>query len=171
MYKKPNNRAISHRHGPLQQCSSMYGGISVREEHLVGSRGLRTRSSVKKHGKRAVQHVGSFILKVLWYVIKNKVRGQSLTDTKTHHKVYHTFYLPTCPPTTPPLPTDQDTTAVQQCSSMYGDIPVREENLVASGILRTGSTVRNARRLVFSRRPQESGRWLRFRPGLGLSSR
>ena len=51
-------------------------------------------------------------------------------------------------PRAPSPPTDQSTTAVQQCSSIYGGIPVRAEHLIDSGVLRIRSTVRNAGRFV-----------------------
>ena len=61
------------------------------------------------------------------------------------------------PPTTHPPPTDHPTTPVQQCSSTYGSIPVREEHLVGPRVLRTRSPARNAGRFVCSRAPRRLG--------------
>ena len=111
-----------------------------------------------QHHSRKIS-VGSFVLKLVWYVKKENNRAISHRHENTPTN-YTTHVLPTH--VHPHHPTDQATSAVQQCSSMYGGIPVREEHLGGFGVLRTRSTVRNAGRCVVLRPPAIS--WIASEP-------
>ena len=79
--------------------------------------------------------------------LKKKIAGPSPTGTKTHpRRIPHV--LPTH--VHHPPPTDQANRVVQPCSRTYCGIPVHEEHLVGSGVLRTRSMVRSAGRFIFT---------------------
>ena len=113
--------------------------------HILPTQGLSHPPATRT--QTAVQQLilcGEFYIEIS--VVRTKKKNRTIShrhdNTPTNYTTRSTH--PRAPPTTHPLPTDQATTAVQQCISMYGGIPVREEHLVGSGVLRTRSTVRNA---------------------------
>ena len=121
MYQKQKNRAISNEdENTTTTCTTR----CTRQQHI------------------SEFYVGSFILKLLWYVKKKKINRAIFhkhENTPTNYTTRSTH------PHAPPPPTHHPPTKpLQQYSSMYGGIPVRDEHLVDSGALRTRSTVRNA---------------------------
>ena len=99
----PHHPPTTHRPSHYNKCCSMYGSIPVREENLVGSRVLRTRSLVKKHGGGRFftnpRHLGERT---------SRYPPSAHPPRPTHRPTNHSSTA---------VRTDQSTTAAQQCNS------------------------------------------------------